>query len=226
MTKRIALITGGARGIGRAIALDLATHGWSIAICYRTSLADAEATKAGIIERGGQALSLQCDVSDPNAAQQLVAHVEQLWGGIDVLINGAGPYHRVNLFDETIAGWREMFDGNLHPIFYLAQMVAPGMKEAHIRAHREFQHGECRPDGVAARCDRALHCKSRRPDSHAHPGEAPSPLWDHRQCDFSRLHRFRQRTTGRTGGSRQTYSGRVYRNRRGHGRGGPLSSFG
>ena len=73
MTKRIALITGGARGIGRAIALDLATHGWSIAICYRTSLADAETTKAGIIERGGQALSLQCDVSDPNATQQLVA---------------------------------------------------------------------------------------------------------------------------------------------------------
>ena len=49
MTKRIALITGGARGIGRAIALDLAAHGWSIAICYRTSMADAEATKAGII---------------------------------------------------------------------------------------------------------------------------------------------------------------------------------
>ena len=55
--------------------------------------------------------------------------VKQLWGGIDVLINGAGPYHRVNLFDETIAGWREMFDGNLHPVFYLAQMVAPGMKK-------------------------------------------------------------------------------------------------
>ena len=43
-------------------------------------------------------------------------------------INGAGPYHRVNLFDETIAGWREMFDGNLHPIFYLARAAAPGMK--------------------------------------------------------------------------------------------------
>ena len=50
------------------------------------------------------------------------------WGRIDVLINGAGPYHRVNLFDETIEGWNEMFDGNLHPIFYLAQAVAPGMK--------------------------------------------------------------------------------------------------
>ncbi len=44
------------------------------------------------------------------------------------LINGAGPYHRVNLFEETVEGWNEMFDGNLHPIFYLAKAVAPGMK--------------------------------------------------------------------------------------------------
>jgi 3-oxoacyl-[acyl-carrier protein] reductase len=128
MTQRIALITGGARGIGRAVALDLATRGWRIAICYRTSEADAKTTAAGIQERGGQALAVQCDVSIPGAAHQLVDQVEQRWGGLDVLINGAGPYHRVNLFDETITGWREMFDGNLHPIFYLAQAAAPGMK--------------------------------------------------------------------------------------------------
>lgn len=128
MTQRIALITGGARGIGRAVALDLAARGWRIAICYRTSESDAKTTAAGIEERGGQALALQCDVSLPEAAHQLVKQVEQRWGGLDVLVNGAGPYHRVNLFDETITGWREMFDGNLHPIFYLAQAAAPGMK--------------------------------------------------------------------------------------------------
>ena len=128
MTERIALITGGARGIGRAIALDLAARRWHIAICYRTSEADAKATAAGIEERGGRALAVQCDVSNPEAAHRLVKQVEQEWGGLDVLINGAGPYHRVNLFDETISGWREMFDGNLHPIFYLAQAAAPGMK--------------------------------------------------------------------------------------------------
>jgi 3-oxoacyl-[acyl-carrier protein] reductase len=128
MTQRIALITGGARGIGRAVALDLAARGWRIAICYRTSESDAKTTAAGIETRGGQALAVQCDVSIPEAAHDLVGQVEQRWGGLDVLINGAGPYHRVNLFDETITGWREMFDGNLHPIFYLAQAVAPGMK--------------------------------------------------------------------------------------------------
>ncbi len=85
-------------------------------------------TAPAIVARGGQALALQCDVSDPAASKQLVEQVEARWGKIDALINGAGPYHRVNLFDETTAGWREMFDGNLHPIFYLGQAVAPGMK--------------------------------------------------------------------------------------------------
>jgi 3-oxoacyl-[acyl-carrier protein] reductase len=128
MTQRIALITGGAKGIGRAVAFDLAARGWRIAICYRTSEADAKATARAIEERGGHALAVQCDVSIPEAARGLVKQVEEKWGGLDVLINGAGPYHRVNLFDETVAGWREMFDGNLHPIFYLAQAAAPGMK--------------------------------------------------------------------------------------------------
>ena len=128
MNERVALITGGAKGIGRGIALDLASRHWKIAICYRTSEAEAQKTALAITERGGQALAVRCDVSDPVAAKHLATQVEQTWGRIDVLINGAGPYHRINLFDETVEGWNEMFDGNLHPIFYLAQAVAPGMK--------------------------------------------------------------------------------------------------
>ncbi len=128
MSNKVALITGGAKGIGRAIALDLASQQWSVAICYRTSAAAADDTSEAITANGGKALAVQCDVSDPEAAAQLVAQVESQWGKIDALINGAGPYHRVNLFEETTAGWREMFDSNLHPIFYLGQAVAPGMK--------------------------------------------------------------------------------------------------
>ncbi len=128
MTNKVALITGGAKGIGRALALDLATQQWSVAICYRTSKAAADETSTAIVSHGGQALAVQCDVSDPQAAADLVSQVEQRWGRIDALINGAGPYHRVNLFDETPTGWRDMFEGNLHPIFYLGQAVAPGMK--------------------------------------------------------------------------------------------------
>lgn len=128
MIERVALITGGAKGIGRAIALDLAAQHWSVAICYRTSEREAGETGAAIAERGGRALALRCDVSDPAAARQLVQHVERTWGRLDVLVNGAGPYHRVNLLEETPEGWGEMFAHNLHPIFYLGQAAAPGMK--------------------------------------------------------------------------------------------------
>jgi 3-oxoacyl-[acyl-carrier protein] reductase len=128
MDPNVALITGGAKGIGRGIALDLASRQWRIAICYRTSAGDAQKTAAAIEERGGQAMAVRCDVSDPVAAKTLVSQVETEWGRIDALINGAGPYHRVTLLDETVEGWNEMFAGNLHPIFYLAKAVAPGMK--------------------------------------------------------------------------------------------------
>jgi 3-oxoacyl-[acyl-carrier protein] reductase len=128
LADRVALITGGARGIGRGIALDLAGAQWSVAICYRSSEQDATDAKKAIEEKGGKALALPCDVSDPAAANSLVKHVEETWGHIDALINGAGPYHRVNLFQETPEGWSEMFSNNLHPILYLAQAVAPGMR--------------------------------------------------------------------------------------------------
>jgi 3-oxoacyl-[acyl-carrier protein] reductase len=124
----VALITGGAKGIGRAIAVDLAAQRWDVAICYRTSEQEAERTANAIEERGGRALAERCDVSDPVAAKRFAGLVEKEWGRIDALINGAGPYHRVNLLEESIEGWQGMFDGNLHPIFYLAQAVVPGMK--------------------------------------------------------------------------------------------------
>jgi 3-oxoacyl-[acyl-carrier protein] reductase len=129
MSERVALITGGARGIGRAVALDLAAQHWNVAICYRTSEQEAADTAKAITDRGGKALSFRADVSDPAAAKKLVRDVERTWGRLDALINCAGPYHRINLLEETPEGWAEMFDHNLHPIFYLSQAAAPGMKE-------------------------------------------------------------------------------------------------
>ena len=128
MSNRVALITGGVRGIGRGVALDLAAQHWSVAICYRTSEQDAQHTKQAIEASGGRAMAIRCDVSDPKAAQDLVRQVDNAWGKIDVLVNGAGPYHRVNLFQETPEGWSEMLHNNLDPVFYLAQAVAPGMR--------------------------------------------------------------------------------------------------
>jgi 3-oxoacyl-[acyl-carrier protein] reductase len=127
--EKVALITGGARGIGRGIALDLAEHGWSVAICYRTSAVEAEEVIDRVKAKGRRGLALQCDVSDPAACEALVKKVEAAWGRIDALINCAGPYHRVNLLEESVEGWHSMFDNNLHPIFYLSKAAAPGMIE-------------------------------------------------------------------------------------------------
>jgi len=74
-------------------------------------------------------MAVKCDVSDPKAAENFVKKVEKEWGRIDALINCAGPYHRVNLLEETIEGWHSMLDNNLHPVFYLSRLVAAGMKD-------------------------------------------------------------------------------------------------
>ena len=129
MSKRVALITGGARGIGHSLALDLAGDGWSVAICYRTSAEEGQATLEEIQRQGVNGLAVRCDVSDPEAAEEFAGQVEQKWGQIDALINCAGPYHRINLLNESVEGWHSMFDNNLHPVFYLSRVVAPGMRE-------------------------------------------------------------------------------------------------
>lgn len=127
--KRVALITGGARGIGRAIGLHLAESGWSVAVCFRSSEREAQETVEAIQRKGGKGLAVKADVSDPEGALGFVRDVEKTWGRIDALINCAGPYHRVPLLEETLEGWHAMFSNNLHPVFYLGRLVAPGMIE-------------------------------------------------------------------------------------------------
>lgn len=128
MDDRVALITGGSRGIARGIALDLASRGWSVAFCYRSKPELAEQTRAEIEALGVEVLAAEVDVSDTAASTAFVADVEKRFGRIDALIHGAGPYHRVPLLEETPEGWRAMFDNNLHPVFDMSQAVAAGMK--------------------------------------------------------------------------------------------------
>lgn len=129
MTQMVALIPGGARGIGRAIASALVELDWSVAVAYRKSEVDAHALIREIASDGAAAMAIKADVSDPDAAVNLVRRVESEFGRVDALINCAGPYHRIGLLEETNEGWHSMFDNNLHPVFYLSRAVAPGMKE-------------------------------------------------------------------------------------------------
>jgi 3-oxoacyl-[acyl-carrier protein] reductase len=127
MLTRVALIPGGARGIGRRIGVDLARRGWSVALAYRTSRDAAAQAVAEIEAAGGKGLGLAADVSQPAECERLVKAVTDWQGRVDALVNCAGPFHRVDLFSETPEGWREMFANNLDCLFYLSRLVAPIM---------------------------------------------------------------------------------------------------
>ncbi len=114
---RHALLVGGTRGIGRALAGSLLDSGWRITLASRS-------TRAEELEARG-ACWRACDASDPAACRELVAASEP----IDALVVCAGPYHRVPFFRETAEGWREMFTHNLDPVFFLGQAVMPGMRQ-------------------------------------------------------------------------------------------------
>jgi 3-oxoacyl-[acyl-carrier protein] reductase len=124
----VALITGGAKGIGRAIGLDLAAAGWEIAFCYRSSEREATETAALLQKSGRRVVAERCDVSIPDQAATFAKKVEVEFGSVDALINGAGPYHRVNILEETPRGWQDMLANNLDSVFYMTRAIAPGMK--------------------------------------------------------------------------------------------------
>ena len=87
---KVALVTGGSRGIGRAIALRLAQEGAKVAVNYAGNQVAAEEVKAIIEEQGGTALLVQADVSDSAAATEMVTRVHDHLGGLDILVNNAG----------------------------------------------------------------------------------------------------------------------------------------
>jgi len=127
--RRVALITGGARGIGHGIGVALAADGWDIGFCYRTSEDDALRTCAAIVDAGGRARAVRVDVSEPAEVERFVAEVEADLGRIDAVVNCAGPYHRAKLLEETPEGWRSMFANNLDPVFFTAKLATAGMIE-------------------------------------------------------------------------------------------------
>jgi 3-oxoacyl-[acyl-carrier protein] reductase len=124
---RVALITGGVRGIGRAVSVALAQRGWTVAVCYRANAAAAAEFEAKLRDVGARAVVLCADVSVPADAESLVRQVEDTCGRIDALVNCVGRYHRIHLMEESIDTWHSEFDNNLHPAFYLGRAVVPGM---------------------------------------------------------------------------------------------------
>ena len=122
LDRRRALVTGGNSGIGEAIVLALAEAGARVAINYVTHPETAQSLVDRIKDQHGEAIALQADVSDPEAVGQMFGHIDEAWGGIDILINNASidGAHALG-WDTDIAAWRKVIEVNLFGTFYCAR---------------------------------------------------------------------------------------------------------
>ncbi|MEX2542321.1 MAG: bifunctional dihydropteridine reductase/dihydrofolate reductase TmpR [Trueperaceae bacterium] len=125
-----ALVTGSARGIGRALALALAEDAHDVVVHYRSSRDEAEVVAELAKASGVRAFVVQADVSDPESAAELVDEAERLTGGLRVLVNNVGNYHNGPLDELAVETWHEMFASNLHATFYTCRRVVPFMRAA------------------------------------------------------------------------------------------------
>ena len=125
---RVALVTGAARGIGKAIALALARAGADVAVNYREREQDAMAVADAVRKLGRRAVAVRADVSDSGAVTGLIAAVESELGGVDLLVNNAGIAIRRGLDDLTEADFDRTIAVNLKSVFLCTQAVLPHMR--------------------------------------------------------------------------------------------------
>ncbi|MBB5915746.1 3-oxoacyl-[acyl-carrier protein] reductase [Nocardia transvalensis] len=125
---RVALVTGGSRGIGRGIAQTLARAGAAVAVNYRGREDEAAATVAAIERAGGTAVAVRANVADRAEVEAMAARVGAALGPIDVLINNAGIATIRGLDDLTEADFDETLAVNLKSAFLCTQTVVPGMR--------------------------------------------------------------------------------------------------
>lgn len=129
---RVALVTGSASGIGRAIAERFARAGVKIAVNYRQSRQAAEGLVSQIRSAGGIAISIQADVAKDAEVHGMIAQVEREFGRMDVLVNNAGWSTRVahrNLDELTDDIWDKTFDINLRGVFYCVRAAVPLLRK-------------------------------------------------------------------------------------------------
>src|SRR5438105_14259437 len=124
---QIALVTGGSRGIGRAIVQALAAEGAKVAVVYKGSQEAAEALVKEIADKGGKALAIQCDVSDPAAAQAVAERVEKELGPVDILVNNAGVIHDDLFIRLEPEHWNKVIQTNLGGVYNFCRAVAYSM---------------------------------------------------------------------------------------------------
>lgn len=126
---RKALVTGGSRGIGRAIALEFAKEGADVAVTYLSQQTEAEETVARVEEMDRRAIALRCDAGDSDQVRRSVAEAEAALGDVDILVHNAGVQGRLCHVSETTEDeLKSVLDVNLFGAFYLAQAILPSMR--------------------------------------------------------------------------------------------------
>jgi 3-oxoacyl-[acyl-carrier protein] reductase len=125
---RVALVTGGSRGIGRAIAISLADAGAAVAVNYREKAGEARAVVDAIGKAGGRAMAVAADVSKAADVSRLVSAVERELGPVDVLINNAGIGLVRSVDELTEEDFDRTIAVNLKSVFLCTQVVVPGMR--------------------------------------------------------------------------------------------------
>ena len=128
MERRVAIVTGGARGIGRGCAHALAERGLAVALVDVLD-AELERTRGEIRDMGLPCLSINADVADHGRAREVVAQVLGEWGRVDVLVNNAGRPMPVGILEISETQWDETINVNLKSCFNYIQAVAPVMRE-------------------------------------------------------------------------------------------------
>lgn len=145
LTGQVALITGAAKRIGRAIAVDLARAGADIVITYNSSQRDAEKTVADISRLGVQAYAIRCDVRDELNIRETIAEARRELGRIDMLVNNAAIYETAGFEKITSTQWDNIFATNVRGPFLLSKYAAPELRRRQGRIINIGSLGGIRP---------------------------------------------------------------------------------
>ena len=130
LTGKAALVTGGSRGIGKAIALRLARQGADVAFSFKGNAAAADGTAGEIEALGRRAVAIQADVSDPAAADGVVKRALDELGKVDILVNNAGITRDDLIMRMSQEAWREVLETNLFGAFWMIKAVSRPMLKA------------------------------------------------------------------------------------------------
>lgn len=130
LTDRVAVVTGGSRGIGRAIALSLSTTGATVVVNYRGNQAAADETVAAIAATGGKAVAIQADVANAEDVERLFKDVMDRFGRIDILVNNAGITRDTLMLRMKDEDWDAVMDTNLRGLFLCTRAAMRPMTRA------------------------------------------------------------------------------------------------